>query len=46
LMGADAKDMFAIHELTQMQQAIDLHISDVRQFGQDIRLRAIPKYKN
>ena len=46
LMGADAKDMFAIHELTQMQQAIDLHISDVRQFGQDIRLRAIPQYKN
>ncbi|MGZ8983301.1 MAG: bifunctional diaminohydroxyphosphoribosylaminopyrimidine deaminase/5-amino-6-(5-phosphoribosylamino)uracil reductase RibD [Methylotenera sp.] len=42
LMGADAKAMFAIPELTDMQQVTDLHILDVRQVGQDIRLRAKP----
>lgn len=42
LMGADAKAMFAIPELTEMQQATDLQILDVRQLGQDIRLRAKP----
>jgi diaminohydroxyphosphoribosylaminopyrimidine deaminase/5-amino-6-(5-phosphoribosylamino)uracil reductase len=46
LMGADAKAMFAIPELTEMQQATDLQIFDVRQIGQDIRFRAKPvKYK-
>jgi diaminohydroxyphosphoribosylaminopyrimidine deaminase/5-amino-6-(5-phosphoribosylamino)uracil reductase len=42
LMGNDAKGMFAIPELIEMQQAIDLQILDVRQIGQDIRLRAKP----
>jgi diaminohydroxyphosphoribosylaminopyrimidine deaminase / 5-amino-6-(5-phosphoribosylamino)uracil reductase len=42
LMGADAKAMFAIPELIEMQQAIDLQIFDVRQIGQDIRIRAKP----
>ena len=42
LMGADAKGMFAIPELMEMQQAIDLQVIDVRQVGQDIRLRAKP----
>lgn len=42
LMGADAKAMFAIPELFNMQQAIDLQILDVRQIGADIRLRAKP----
>ncbi len=42
LMGADAKAMFAMPELTEMQQVTDLQILDVRQIGQDIRLRAIP----
>lgn len=42
LMGADAKAMFAIPELTEMQQVTDLQILDVRQVGQDIRLRAKP----
>lgn len=42
LMGADAKAMFAIPELLEMQQAIDLQVLDVRQVGQDIRLRAKP----
>jgi len=46
LMGADAKGMFAIPELTEMQQAIDLQILDVRQIGQDIRLRAKPVKPN
>jgi diaminohydroxyphosphoribosylaminopyrimidine deaminase/5-amino-6-(5-phosphoribosylamino)uracil reductase len=45
LMGADAKAMFAISELIDMQQAIDLQILDVRQVGQDIRLRAKPVKK-
>lgn len=40
LMGNDAKGMFAIPELIEMQQAIDLQILDVRQIGQDIRVRA------
>lgn len=42
LMGADAKAMFAIPELTEMQQVTNLQILDVRQIGQDIRLRAKP----
>jgi diaminohydroxyphosphoribosylaminopyrimidine deaminase/5-amino-6-(5-phosphoribosylamino)uracil reductase len=42
LMGVDAKGMFAIAELTEMQQATDLQILEVRQIGQDIRLRAKP----
>lgn len=42
LMGADSKAMFAIPELTEMQQVTDLQIIDVRQVGQDIRLRAKP----
>ena len=42
LMGADAKGMFAISELTEMQHATDLQIFDVRQIGQDIRVRAKP----
>jgi diaminohydroxyphosphoribosylaminopyrimidine deaminase/5-amino-6-(5-phosphoribosylamino)uracil reductase len=42
LMGADAKGMFAIPELLEMQQAIDLQVLDVRQVGQDIRVRAKP----
>jgi diaminohydroxyphosphoribosylaminopyrimidine deaminase/5-amino-6-(5-phosphoribosylamino)uracil reductase len=45
LMGSDAKAMFAIPELTDMQQAIDLQIFDVRQIGQDIRLRVKPVKK-
>lgn len=42
LMGADAKAMFAMPELTEMQQVTDLQILDVRQIGGDIRLRAKP----
>ncbi len=42
LMGADAKAMFAIPELTNMQQVVDLQILDVRQVGLDIRVRAKP----
>ena len=43
LMGTDAKGMFAVPELTNMQQVTHLQIIDVRQFGQDIRLRVKPK---
>ena len=42
LMGGDAKAMFAIAELSAMQQVVDLQILDVRQVGADMRLRAIP----
>ena len=41
-MGADAKGMFATPELTEMRLTTDLDIVDVRQVGQDIRLRATP----
>lgn len=40
LMGCDAKGMFAVPELTAMQQATSLQITDLRQIGQDIRLCA------
>ncbi len=42
LMGGAAKSMFAMPEFTQMNQAIDLHILDVRHIGADIRIRAKP----
>lgn len=42
LMGSDAKAMFAIPALTEMQQVKALKILDVRQIGCDIRLRAKP----
>jgi diaminohydroxyphosphoribosylaminopyrimidine deaminase/5-amino-6-(5-phosphoribosylamino)uracil reductase len=45
LMGGTAKSMFAMPELTTMQQAIDLEILDVHHIGQDIRLRAKPILK-
>jgi diaminohydroxyphosphoribosylaminopyrimidine deaminase / 5-amino-6-(5-phosphoribosylamino)uracil reductase len=39
IMGSDAKGMFAMPSLSNMNQAISLQILDVRQFGADIRLR-------
>ncbi len=42
LLGGSAKSMFAMPELTQMTQAINLQILDIRQIGADIRLRAKP----
>lgn len=42
LMGDAASAMFAIPELTEMQQAINLQVLDVRQIGSDIRLQAKP----
>ena len=45
LMGSTAKGMFALPELTDMNQAIDLQIFDMRQIGVDIRLRAKPVLK-
>lgn len=44
LMGGDARSMFALPELTAMQQVPDLEISDIRYVGRDIRLRAKPIY--
>lgn len=40
LMGSDAKGMFTMPPYTNMNQALNLQILDVRQFGSDIRLRA------
>lgn len=40
LMGHTARGMFALPELTQMAAVRDLHILDVRQFGQDLRIQA------
>ena len=45
LMGSAAKGMFALPALTQMSQAIDLDILDLRHIGADIRLRAKPVLK-
>ena len=42
LMGTDAQGMFAVPAFTQMQQAVQLNILDIRQVGLDIRLRASP----
>ena len=44
LMGSKAKSLFALPELTQMSQAIDLDVTELRQIGADIRLRARPVY--
>ena len=44
LMGGAAKSLFAMPAFTNMQQAIDLQIIDMRQIGIDIRLRAKPQY--
>lgn len=45
LMGSDAKGMFAIPALTEMQQRTQLEILDLRQVGSDIRVRARRKDK-
>lgn len=43
LMGSAAKSMFAMPVFTNMNQAINLQILDVRQIGADIRIRAQPR---
>ena len=40
LMGGAAKSMFAMPEFTNMKQAINLQILDIRQIGADIRICA------
>lgn len=42
LLGSDARGMLAIPTLEHMQDRHQLSIIDVRQFGQDIRVRAKP----
>lgn len=44
LMGDAAKAMFAMPELTGMQQVSDLQVIDLRMVGRDIRLRAKPSH--
>lgn len=43
LMGSDAKGMFAMPALTDMAQRTQLEVFDLRQIGNDIRLRAHAK---
>lgn len=45
LLGADARGMFALPELTEMSQRVDLDILSLDQVGQDIRVRARPLKK-
>ena len=40
IMGSAGKGIFAMPPLTNMNQALNLQILDMRQFGTDIRLRA------
>lgn len=40
LMGSTARGMFALPEMAHMADAHPLHILDIRQFGQDIRVQA------
>jgi diaminohydroxyphosphoribosylaminopyrimidine deaminase / 5-amino-6-(5-phosphoribosylamino)uracil reductase len=42
IMGGEARNMFAMPSLTDMNLAVSLDIFDVRQFGSDIRIRAKP----
>jgi diaminohydroxyphosphoribosylaminopyrimidine deaminase/5-amino-6-(5-phosphoribosylamino)uracil reductase len=42
LLGSDARAMLAIPALQSMQDRTQLSLIDVRQFGQDIRVRANP----
>jgi diaminohydroxyphosphoribosylaminopyrimidine deaminase/5-amino-6-(5-phosphoribosylamino)uracil reductase len=44
LLGAQGQDMFAIDELTSMQQAYKLDWQDIRQLGCDIKLTALVQY--
>lgn len=44
LMGGQAQSMLAMPSLTHMTQAVDLTITDIRQLGSDIRVRALPNY--
>ena len=46
LMGGAAKSMFAMPAFTEMNQAVNLEILDLRHIGVDIRVRAKPKYAN
>ncbi len=40
LMGSQAKSMLAMPSVLHMDQALDLNIIDLRQIGQDVRIRA------
>ncbi len=44
LIGSKAKGLFELPALTHMNQSIALDITDLRQIGCDIRLRAKPNY--
>ncbi len=42
LMGDGARGLFQLPELTQLQQALELDIKDVRSVGRDLRITARP----
>lgn len=43
IMGSNARGLFNLSELEQMKDKIDLKIQDIRQVGDDFRLRIFPK---
>lgn len=45
LLGDKGRDLFAIDEMTHMQQAFDLQWQDIRQVGNDLKLTAYPKLR-
>ena len=40
IMGGDSKNMFAFPPLQTMEDAIPIHVTDIRMFGDDIRILA------
>ncbi len=40
LMGADSKNMFAFSSLQTMEDAVPINVTDIRMFGDDIRILA------
>ncbi len=45
IMGSDAKGLFNVPALQNMNDRIDLDIKDVRNVGKDLRITAVPVYK-
>ena len=46
ILGDNARGMFALAELTALENRVELEIKDVRQIGNDIRIIARPHTKN
>ena len=44
IMGSDAKGLFALPEITEMKDKINLSINDIRKVGNDMRITISPVY--